>query len=190
LQNNLIKNKIYQVTIKIKNMKTSVVINSIAFVIIIFFTSLNSFSQSKTAHINYNQLLLSMPETKQADSLLKKLTQVYQAELTRLESEYKVKVDKYQKEEKTLPEATKQLRLSELKDAETAYNKFKEAAQKDISEKDTSLFNPIFEKAKKVVTEVATSKGYDYVIDSSKAQYVYMNPKDDLMELVKKKLVK
>lgn len=158
------------------------------FLIIILFTSLFSFSQSKTAHINYNQLVLSMPETKQADSLLKQLTQNYQAELTRLESEYKVKVEKYQKEEKTLPEATKQLRLKELKDAEATYANFKEAAQKDISEKDKSLFTPIFEKAKKTVTDVAKSKGYDYVIDSSKGQYVYMNPKDDLMELVKKKM--
>ena len=158
------------------------------FLIIILFTSLFSFSQSKTAHINYNQLVLSMPETKQADSLLKQLTQNYQAELTRLESEYKVKGEKYQKEEKTLPEATKQLRLKELKDAEATYANFKEAAQKDISEKDKSLFTPIFEKAKKTVTDVAKSKGYDYVIDSSKGQYVYMNPKDDLMELVKKKM--
>ena len=147
-----------------------------------------AFSQSKTAHINYNQLVLSMPETKQADSLLKQLTQNYQAELTRLESEYKAKSDKYQKEEATLPEATKQLRLKELKDAEATYAKFKEAAQKDISEKDNALFNPIFEKAKETVTGVAKSKGYDYVIDSSKGNYVYMNPKDDLMELVKKKM--
>jgi len=158
------------------------------FLIIILFTSLFSFSQSKTAHINYNQLVLSMPETKQADSLLKQLTQNYQAELTRLESEYKAKSDKYQKEEATLPEATKQLRLKELKDAEATYAKFKEAAQKDISEKDNALFNPIFEKAKETVTGVAKSKGYDYVIDSSKGNYVYMNPKDDLMELVKKKM--
>lgn len=147
-----------------------------------------SIAQSKTAHINYNQLVLSMPETKKADSILNALTLNYQAELTRLESEYKTKVEKYQKEELTLPEATKQLRLKELKDAEATYANFKEAAQKDISSKDKILFDPIFEKAKKTVTDVATSKGYDYVIDSSKGQYVYMNPKDDLMELVKKKM--
>lgn len=171
-------------------MKTRVVIKNIAVVVTILFISLNSFSQSKTAHINYSQLILSLPETKSADSLLKSLTQDFQLELGRLESEYKVKVEKYQKEEKTLPDATKQLRLNELKDAEATYTKFQEAAKKEISAKDKALFDPIFEKAKKVVTDVATSKGYDYVIDSSKAQYVYMNPKDDLMELVKKKLVK
>lgn len=161
--------------------------NSI-FIIILLFIVNNSFSQTKTAHINYNQLVLSTPETKKADSLLNALTLNYQSELTRMETEYQAKVEKFQQEELTLPEATKQLRLKELKDAEETYANFKEAAQKDLSEKDKALFDPIFEKAKKTVTDVATSKGYEYVIHSSKGQYVYMNPKDDLMELVKKKM--
>jgi Skp family chaperone for outer membrane proteins len=58
----------------------------------------NSFSQSKTAHINYNQLVLSMPETKKADSLLNALTLNYQAELTRMETEYQAKAAKFQQE--------------------------------------------------------------------------------------------
>lgn len=161
---------------------------NILLLITLLFIANNSFSQSKTAHINYNQLVLSMPETKKADSTLNALTLNYQAELTRLESEYKAKLEKYQKEEKMLPEATKQLRLKELKDAEATYANFKEAAQKDISSKDKSLFDPIFEKAKKTVTDVATSKGFDYVIDSSKENYVFMHPKHDLMKLVKKKM--
>lgn len=161
---------------------------NVLLLITLLFIANSSFSQTKTAHINYSQLVLSMPETIKADSLLNALTLYYQAELTRMETEYKAKVEKYQTEELTLPEATKQLRLKEIKDAEETYANFKEAAQIDISSKDKSLFDPIFEKAKKTVTDVATSKGYDYVIDSSKGQYVYMNPKDDLMVLVKKRL--
>jgi outer membrane protein len=169
-------------------MKNKELSKKIAIIATIFFISLSSFAQTKTAHINYSQLILSLPETKTADSLLKNLTLNFQMELNRLESEYKVKVEKYQKEEKNLADATKQLRANELKDAESTYTKFKEAAKKEIASKDKALFEPIFDKAKKVVTEVATSKGYDYVIDSGKGQYVYMNPKDDLMELVKKKI--
>jgi outer membrane protein len=161
---------------------------NILLLIVLLFIVNNSFSQSKTAHINYNQLILSMPETKKADSTLNALTLNYQAELTRMETEYQAKAAKFQQEELTLPEATKQLRLKELKDAEVAYVNFKEAAQKDLSEKDKVLFDSIFEKAKKTVTDVATSKGYDYVIDSSKENYVFMHSKHDLMELVKKKM--
>lgn len=154
-----------------------------------FVMSLSSgFSQTKTAHINYNKLILLMPETKKADTTLSVLTKNYQAELTRMENEYKVKSEKFKVDEKTMPEVTKELRLKELKDAETSYAKFQEAAKKDISEKDKALFDVIFEKASNAVKEVAKEKGYSYVIDSSKGGYAYLDPKEDIFEAVKKKL--
>ena len=61
-----------------------------------FVMSLSSgFSQTKTAHLNYNKLILLMPETKKADTTLNELTKNYQAELTRMENEYKVKSEKF-----------------------------------------------------------------------------------------------
>lgn len=145
-------------------------------------------AQTKTAHINYSKLVLMLPETKKADTTLSVLTKTYQAELTRMENEYKAKSEKYKVEEKILPEATKELRLKELKDAEVSYAKFQEAAKKDITEKDKALFKVIFEKAEKAVQDVAKEKGYSYVIDSSKGNYVYLDPKEDIFEAVKKKL--
>lgn len=147
-----------------------------------------SFSQTRTAHINYSKLVLLMPETKKADTTLSVLTKNYQAELTRMQTEYKTKLEKFQTEEKTMPAATKELRTKELTDAEASYTKFQEAAKKDISEKDKALFDVIFEKASNAVKEVAKEKGYSYVIDSSKANYVYLDPKEDIFESVKKKL--
>ena len=146
------------------------------------------FSQTKTAHVNYSKLVLLMPETKKADTTLSVLTTTYQAELTRMENEYKTKSEKFKAEDKTLPEATKELRLKELKDAEASYAKFQNAAKKDIAEKDKAFFDVIFEKASNAVKEVAKEKGYSYVIDSSKANYVYLDPKEDIFEAVKKKL--
>jgi outer membrane protein len=153
-----------------------------------FSTVFVAFSQTKTAHINYSKLVLLMPETKKADTTLSVLTKNYQAELTRMQTEYKTKLEKFQAEEKTMPAATKELRTKELTDAEASYNKFQEAAKKDISEKDKALFKLIFEKAENAVKEVAKEKGYSYVIDSSKGNYVYLDPKEDIFEAVKKKL--
>ena len=148
----------------------------------------SGFSQTKTAHINYSKLVLLMPETKKADTTLSVLTKNYQAELTRMQTEYKTKLEKFQLEEKSLPAATKELRTKELIDAESSYTKFQEAAKKDISEKDKALFDVIFEKASNAVKEVAKEKGYSYVIDSSKGNYVYLDPKEDIFDAVKKKL--
>ena len=145
-------------------------------------------AQSKTAHINYSQLVLLMPETKAASTTLENFTKNYKGELAKLESTYKTKVEAFKKEEPTLLPAIKELRQKEITDLEVSYNKLNEAAKKEINDKDNALFVPIFEKAKNAVMAIAKEKGYDYVIDSSKGQYVYMNPKDDISELVKKKL--
>ncbi|MEY3416746.1 MAG: hypothetical protein RL060_857 [Bacteroidota bacterium] len=160
--------------------------------ILILFTFLGfttfGLAQSKTAHINYSQLVLLMPETKAAGEALEAFTQNYKTELAKLEGQYKTKVDALKKEEQTLLPTIIELRQKEIKDLEASYAKLNEAAKKEINDKDNALFVPIFEKAKTAVTAIAKEKGYDYVIDSSKGQYVYMNPKDNILELAKKKL--
>lgn len=163
-------------------MKTLFLVLSICFI------GVTAFSQSKTAHINYSELVLLMPETAEADQALDELTKKYQQELTKLDQEYKQKVEAFNAEESTLTGAMRELKLKEIKDLEETYQNFLAAAKKEIAERDKELFTPIFEKAKQAVAEVAKSKGYAYVADSSKDNYVYMDPKDDIMELVKKKL--
>lgn len=152
------------------------------------FISSAFFAQSKTAHINYSQLVLLMPETAEADKALNELTKQYEEQLQKLSQAYNEKMEAFKQEEESLAGAMRELREKELKDLETTYQNFLTAAKKEIAERDKELFAPIFEKAKKAVTEVAKSKGYAYVIDSSKDNYVYMDPKDDIMDLVKKKL--
>ncbi len=147
-----------------------------------------SYSQTRTAHINYSKLVLLMPETKKADTTLTLLTKNYQSELTRMESEYKIKSEKFKEEEPNMPSVTKELRLKELKDAETTYAKFQEVAKKDVSDKDKVIFKLIFEKAEKAVKDVAIEKGYSYVIDSSKGGYIFLDSKEDIFEAVKQKL--
>ena len=47
-------------------------------------TSFFAFSQSKTAHINYNELLQSMPEMVIAKSSLEEFTKTYQNQLDKM----------------------------------------------------------------------------------------------------------
>ena len=41
---------------------------------------------------------------------------------------------------------------------------------------------------KEAIEKVAKEKGYDYVVDSSSPQFLYLNSSDNIMDLVKKKL--
>ena len=156
-----------------------------------FFFSLGSnclFSQNKTAHLNYKDLVNSLPEAKKASQSVDSLTKRYQLELDKLQNEYQIKNENFKKEEATYNAAIKELKQKEIKDLETSYNNFKKAAQSDIDLKDKLLSEPILKKIKESVEQVAKEKGYSYVIDSSVAGYIYMDPKDDILQLVKNKL--
>jgi outer membrane protein len=50
------------------------------------------------------------------------------------------------------------------------------------------LYKPIAEKAQKAITEIATSKGIQYVFDSSPGKGLLVYTGEDLMTEVKSKL--
>ena len=145
-------------------------------------------AQSKTAHINFTELVQLLPEFKTASESLQKITKEYQGQIDQLTQEFKTKNEALEKEGATLQPAIKALRIKDLQDIQKKYEEFKQTAQTDIQKRREELFAPIVKKAKDAVEQVAKEKGYGYVIDSSSAQYVYMNPADNILDLVKKKL--
>ena len=153
-----------------------------------FFTTSFAVAQSKTAHINFSELVQLLPEFKTASETLQKLTKDYQTQIDQLTQEFKTKNDALEKDQATMPAAIKDLKIKDLQDLQKKYEEFKQTAQTDIQKKREALFSPIVKKAKDAVEQIAKEKGYGYVIDSSAAQYVYMNPADNILELAKKKL--
>ena len=150
--------------------------------------TVTSNAQNKTAYLNFNALIQAMPETKTVSTQLEKITQDYQLQLEKMTAEFKEKNEAFEKEKETLQVAIKDFKLKELIDLQKKFEEFKQAAQTDIQKKREELLNPIIKKAKDAVEVVAKEKGYGYVADSSGSQYIYMNPNDNIMDFVKKKL--
>ena len=62
-------------------------------------------------------------------------------------------------------------------------------AQQDYQTTERELFQPIIDKAKNAIDEVAKENGYTYVIDSGSGALIYFSDtSDDLFDLVKAKL--
>ncbi len=129
-----------------------------------------------------------MPEMNSAKLSLDQFTKTYQAQLNKMQEDYKVKSEDFQKEENTLQPAMKSLKVKELQDLEASFLKFKEDAQLEINNKEKDLLAPIIKKAKDAVEVVVKEKKYNYVIDSGAGQYVYLDPNENIMLLVKSKL--
>ena len=142
-------------------------------------------AQNKTAHINFQELISLMPETKTMSDELVKLDKTQQDDLKAAEAALKTKLAKYQAEAASqTPEENKKRQVEVQQDEQRIYSSA-QVAQKTLGEKRNEKITPIFEKAQKAVNDVATEKGIAYVFDSST---LLTSNGTDLMAAVKAKL--
>ena len=142
-------------------------------------------AQNQTAHINFQELITLMPETKVMGDELAKLDKTQQDDLKTAEATLKAKLTKYQTEAASqTPEENKKRQLEVQQDEQRLYSSA-QAAQTSLGEKRNEKLTPIFEKAQKAVNDVAKEKGIAYVFDSST---LLTANGTDLMAAVKTKL--
>ena len=141
-------------------------------------------AQSKTAHINTQELIQAMPEAKAAQTELEALSKTYEADIQASISEYQKTAKQYEAEAATKTNEENQKRGLELQEKQMRIQKFQADAQQDISKKEAELMQPIQEKAMKAIQEVAKAQGYQYVLE--RATLIVADGKDILADVKKK----
>lgn len=143
----------------------------------------------KFGHINSADLLAMMPEIKKADSVL----QAYQKSLedanASMLTDYQKKIQDFQSLPATTTDAVKEIKQQEIKDLENRIQQFQGGAQDKLQNKKEEVYSPILKKAEDAIKDVAKANNYAYVFDTSAGAVVYAQESDNLMELVKKKLM-
>lgn len=142
----------------------------------------------KIGHINSNDLMEVMPGRDSALKVLEAYATSLEEQLKAMNTEFQAKYDKYLADEPILVSPIKEARQQELVDLQNRIADFQETAQTMLSEKEAELVQPLIDKAKKAVEEVAKEKGYTYVFDTSIGALIYFDQSDDLLPFVKEKL--
>jgi outer membrane protein len=124
-------------------------------------------AQNKTAHINFQELVILMPEIKVMNDELAKLDKTQQDDLKAADLALKAKLAKYKSEDASQTEAENQKRQLEVQNDEQRLYSTAQVAQKTMGEKRNEKLAPIVEKAQKAINDVAKEKGIAYVFDSS-----------------------
>lgn len=124
-------------------------------------------AQNKTAHINFQELVILMPEIKVMNDELAKLDKTQQDDLKAADLALKAKLAKYKSEAASQTEAENQKRQLEVQNDEQRLYSTSQVAQKTMGEKRNEKLAPIVEKAQKAINDVAKEKGIAYVFDSS-----------------------
>ena len=152
---------------------------------VMFFGASQMNAQTKTAHIDVNDLLSKMPEMTSAKAQLEKLSKTFDAEYTTMVTEYQTKMKKYEGEAATATEAVNETRAKEMQDMGQRIQQYRDTAQKQLQEKELEIVKPIMDKAKAAIVKVGKAKGYQYVIDSAS---LILADGPNLMEDVRKEL--
>lgn len=145
-------------------------------------------AQSKVAHINTQELVQAMPDTKAAQAEIQKLAKTYEVQIQDMGNEYDAKVKRYDAEAATQTAEENQKRVEEVTAMRQSIAQFQQQAQQELQKKEFDLLKPITEKAKAAILKVARAQGFHYVLDSTQGQGVILADGKDLMEDVKKEL--
>jgi outer membrane protein len=162
-------------------------------VIVVFVCCLSSFNMnaqqgSKFGHIDYQALILSMPEY---DSVMKVVETYYeniQKQGLAMKKELEDKSAAYDKEKDGLTDFVREVKEKEINDLYTRLQEFANSMQTKVEAKQSELLSPILEKANTAIKEVAKEKGYTYIFNNMPELLLYSEPADDVMPSVKKKL--
>ena len=143
----------------------------------------------KFGHITAELLLQEMPEYDSAQIKVQDLRQTYDLEIERIQVEINKKIEEFQQSEATMSSLIKEAKASEIQEMQVRLQNFAQTAQQDLQQQSMTLMQPVMDKARKAIEEVAKEKGLLYVFDMSQGNPVYASEESlDLVPLVKAKL--
>ena len=124
-------------------------------------------AQTKTAHVDVNEIMAKMPAMLDAQKQLEKLSTTYDADYKKMVEEYQAKFKKYEAEAATVTEAINGERSKEVQDMQKRIVDFRDNAQKELQQKESDIVKPLMEKVRASIQKVGKAKGFQYVLDGS-----------------------
>ena len=158
------------------------------FILVISITMCISVKAQKFGYIDSQELLLLMPERKNAETEVQEFAKSLESQLAAMTSEYQQSVENYQTNESTYTELVKQDKIAEITSLEQRIQSFQQNAQQALQNKEKELLEPILQKARDAIQEVAKEGNYTYIFDKSMGPLLYVSESENIISEVRKKL--
>lgn len=142
----------------------------------------------KLGHVSSSDILSVMPEKVQAEKDFAAYQAQLEDQLQKMTAELKAKYSDYQTNSPNMSEPIKKAKENEIRDMESRIQEFRAGAEEDLAKKESDLLEPIINKVKNAIEEVAKEGQYTYIFDSSAGLLLYSKESEDIMSKVKKKL--
>ena len=134
-----------------------------------------SAQEGKFGFIDFNATLRRMPDYIEAEANLRNIQSVYQDELDRSKREFERQYIEFMLEQDHLSASIVAKRQKELQLMMDNNVQFRDDVQMELEAKRDELLIPLQKKLFNAVQEVSTELNLDYVVDTGKGTYLYIN---------------
>ena len=152
------------------------------------FAAVAGFAQPKFAHVNFNELVMLMPEADAARTQIAAAQKEAQETFQSMYEEYQAKAQQYQQKAATWTPAIKESKERELGDIQQRLEEFNQTIQQELQQQQNQLMAPIYQKAQDTLNKIAKDGGYIYVFDQSSMLYLDPAQSTDLTPAARKAL--
>lgn len=141
----------------------------------------------KFGHIEFQELIPIMPEYVTAQSELETFQRDLEEVLAELNEGYQQKLTEFEQLGTDVSEVRRNAKITEIQEIGTRIENYRTNAYQQIEQKQAELLQPIMEKARTAIEEVAKAQSLVYVFDSGYLLYK-SNSSIDVLPLVREKL--
>ncbi len=162
----------------------------ITFSLLLFVGATASAQTLKFGHIDFQGLISTMPERDVAQKAMAKMQADLESQLSVMQKEYQTKGQEYVAlvKQANITDAIRQAKEADIQSLQERITTFQQQAQENLQKEETKQFQPVVEKARKAIGEVAKEQGMLYVFEVNNVLYFNPTQSTDMMPLVKAKL--
>ncbi|MCU0320055.1 MAG: OmpH family outer membrane protein [Flavobacteriales bacterium] len=142
----------------------------------------------KLGHIDRQQLMLMLPERKDAETKMQAFAKTLDDRLKAMGTEYQTKMADAQGRAETMTQTEKEMVVREIQELEQRITAAQEKAQEDLAKQEEELLKPMVDKTNKAINDVASENNFTYIFDTSTGFVLYFDKGEDILPLVKTKL--
>jgi outer membrane protein len=162
----------------------------ITFSLLLFVGASASAQTLKFGHIDFQGLLQLMPEREEAQKAMTKLQTELESQLAVMQKEYQTKGQEYVAlvKQGNVTDAVRQAKEADIQSIQDRISTYQQTATEQLQKEEKVRFQPVVEKARKAIGEVAKEQGMLYVFEVNSVLYFNTAQSVDMLPLVKTKL--
>ena len=126
----------------------------------------------KWAYVDFNELVMLMPEMDEARATLDENQKTNEEILVAMYEEYQTKMQQYQQKAESWTPAIRESKEREIMEIQSRFEQTQQSLQMELQQLQQNLQTPIYEKAQNTVNELAKAQGIAFVFEKSSMLYV------------------